>query len=304
MERGSGLRHGSITASRRPSPHTVPAHAGDDPRLRGRLQAEAPPRLSRRAPVRDGRAGQLSPFVLHAIDSESVHADPSRASLAISDRLARDQPDRALHPGRWPLRTLSAPAWSARRAAHRIRTPLVGHPRGHVARQPWPSCETPTRLHPARGDPDDAQTRLSRDRPPQPRSDLQRAQMAEPGGALSALPHDPRRGRAPPAPLVERLSTPCPRRSLYRTVQLSGDPSAAANRCTAAARDGRRRCHVTGAAGLLANARSWSSARIMIDRASEARTRWPVRLTCAGASSDRNPPKPQDDRNGATAAGR
>ncbi len=304
MERGSGLRHGSIAASRRPGPQTVPAHAGDDPRLKGRLPAEAPPLLARRAPARAGDAGKLSPFVLLVIDSESGDADPSRASLAISDRLARDQPNRALHTGRRPLRTLSAPAWSARRAAARTRDPVVGHPRRHVARQPWPSCKTPTRFHSARCDPDDAQTRLSRDRSPQSRPDLQRPEMAKSGGALPALPHDPRRGRAPPASLVERLSTPCPRRSLHGTIQLGADTSVAAHGCAMAGRDGRSGDHVIGTAWSISIARPRSPARIMIDRASEARARWPVRLTCAGASSDRNPPKPQDDRNGATAAGR
>ena len=225
MTCGGGLRHGSISASRRPRPQMVSALAGDDPRLRrppeGRFQPPAPRRRAFVTPLREA----LSPFVLALDDSESSDADPPGTSLAVPDRLAGDQPDRPLHASPGSVRALPASPWPLRRAAPRLQRGVVGRGVRGLARRPRSSAPVRAGVRAARCDPDDAQACLSRDRAPQPRPDLQRPAMAEPRRALSALPHDPRRGRTSPAPLVERLPSPRSRRPLLRPIQL-GNPGA------------------------------------------------------------------------------
>ncbi len=75
-------------------------------------------------------------------------------------------------------------------------------------------------LRAARRDPHDAQARLSGNRAPQPRSDLQRPALAQSRCSLPAMPYDPRRARASSAPLVERLRVARDRRSFLGPLQL------------------------------------------------------------------------------------
>lgn len=101
------------------------------------------------------------------------------------------------------------------------------------------------------GDRHDPAAGLSRDRASQPRSDFQRSALAQPRSALPALPHDPRRGRASSMPLVERLSPARYRRPFLRSVQLDGEPCAKAQTQAAkAASEGKTpaalRFNVTG----------------------------------------------------------
>lgn len=217
MRRGSGLRHGSIAASRRPSPQAVSARPGNDPRLGWRAASKSPS-LSNTEPVTALMA--FSSFVLRTVDSRVDDADPSRASLAVPDRLARDQQDRALHTGAGPLRALPASARASCRSARGRQRDLVGRGRAHVAGRARASTATPSPFRAARCDPHDPQARLSRDRPPQSRSELQRAALAQPCSTLPALPHDSRRGRAPATPMVERVPPARARRPLLRPVQL------------------------------------------------------------------------------------
>jgi len=283
MRRGSGLRHGSTAASPRPSPHAVSGLLGDDPRLERR------PRVGAQA-LHWGRRGgdhraiaALSPFVPIANDSESRHADPTGTPLALSDRLARDQPHRPLRSRVRALRAVQATARSAHRAAGRHRRHVVGCGHPTVARWPRSTATPPTGLCRAGRDPDDAQARLSRDRPPQSRSELQRTPLAESRCALSTLPHDPRCGRAPPTALVERLSPSRDRRPLRRPIQLGALPEASP-------RSGRPR------------AAPRSSAQRINRVALEARLPMALRFTITERPChDRTLSKPQDDRDGATA---
>ena len=230
----SGLRHGSNAAALRPSPQTVSALPGDDPRSESHPRVGPPPLHCRGRGGDPSAIAALSPFVPTSNDSESSDADPTGTSLALSDRLARDQPHRPLRTRGWPLRTLQATSWKARRAACRQRRRVVGCRYPPVARWTRSAAATPARLCGARRDPDDAQARLSRHRPPQSRPERQWPALAQPRRVLSALPHDPRRGRASSAPMVERLPPARARRPLHRSIPLGPLPAAAA-------RSGRRR---------------------------------------------------------------
>ena len=221
MRSGSGLRHGSIFASLRPNPLLVSALAGDDPRFgRPRDSGSRPPAHRPGDFVIPATRETLSPFVPASDDSEPFDADPSGTSLVVPDRLAGDQPVCSLYASRWPVRALSTSAWPLCGPARRRQRGLVGRGDLGVARRSWPSASPRGGLCAARRDPDDAQARLSRDRPPQPRPDLQRPAMAQPRRALPTLPHDPRRSRTSPTPLVERLPTARARRPLLRSIQL------------------------------------------------------------------------------------
>ena len=220
MRGGSGLRHGSTSASLRASPE-VSARSGDDPRS-GRCQV-AKVDLAPRG--RYGRAAfamrAVSPFVLVLDDSESLNADPPRTSMALSDRLAGDQQDRAIHAGGWSMRTLPPSPWPPCRAACRCKRGLVGRRDQRLARRSRSPFASGARVRATRRNPHDTQAGLPGDRAPQSRSDFQRTALAQPRGALPALPHDPRRARASPSALVERLSQACTRRPLFRALQLA-----------------------------------------------------------------------------------
>lgn len=164
----------------------------------------------------------FSPFVLRMHDSESGNADPSGTSLALSYRLAGDQPDRSLPTRRGAVRTLQAPAWSSRCPARGERWHMVGRRCANMARWTRPSASACPCLHRPRCNSNDAQTRLSCNGPSEPRPKLQRAALAQSGRALPTLPHDPRCGRASQASLVECLSSACARRSLHRPLSLTG----------------------------------------------------------------------------------
>ena len=192
MRSGSGLRHGSIAASLRPSPQMVSARAGDDLRLERRSESHGVIlRGCGRDDVKAAISEAFSPFVLGPNDSESLDADPPGTSMAVPDRLDRDQPDRPLHAGWRPLRTLPAAARSPRRSAARHQWSVVGRGDLGLARRPRPPASPRAAFRPARRDPNNAQAGLSRDRAPQPRPDLQRAALAEPRRALPTMPHDP-----------------------------------------------------------------------------------------------------------------
>lgn len=162
----------------------------------------------------------FSPFVLRLNDSESQHADPSRTSLAISDRLARNQSDRPFPARGWPLRALQAPARSPHRATGRREWGMVGCRRAALAGRARSSSSPLAYVRLARRYPNDAPTGLSRDGTSQSRSELQRPALAKSRRALSTLPHDPRRSRTSPASVVECVSTPRARRSVHRALQL------------------------------------------------------------------------------------
>ena len=168
------------------------------------------------------------------------HADPPGTSRALPGRPTGDQPDRAFHTRR-----------------HRWR--LAGYRDPRLPRRPWPSASPPARRRAARSDRDDQTDGLYLDRASQPRSDVQWPAWAQPRSALPARPHDPRRGRASPEPLVERLSPARYRRPFLRSVQLDGQPCAKAR--TQAAKD-----------------------------ASEGRTPAALRFNVTGGTHDRNPP--------------
>ena len=222
MRYGSGLRHGSIAASPRPSPRAVSPRSGDDP-CPAHLPGDPKPPSAGLGPRSVDRSTELlfSPFVPMPDDSESVNADPSGTSLALSDRLAGDQQDRSLHAGGWALRTMPASSWAPCRAACRRRRGLVGCRDCRMARRPRSAAASGARVRSARGYPYDAQARLPCHRPPQSRPDLQRAAMAQSRRVLPALPHDPRRSRASPASMVECLSATRLGRPLHRQIQIA-----------------------------------------------------------------------------------
>jgi hypothetical protein len=210
---------------------------------------------------------------LYEMTHNRHYADPPGTSRALPDRLAGDQPDRALQTRRRAVRALSAPARTPRYAASRHGWRLVGYRDSRLARRPRPSASPPAWLCAARGDRHDAQASLSRDRAPQPRSDLQRSALAQPRRALSALPHDPRRARTSPASLVERLSPACARRPLFWHLKLEGGPSAKTRTRAAKA-------------------------------ASEGRIPAAFRFKFSGGTHDRNSSNLQDDRHGTSPARR
>ena len=200
------------------------------------------------------------------------HADPSRTSLALSDRLTGDQQHRALHARGRPVRALPAPSRSVRHLPRRRRWRLVGRRDSCMARRPWTSASLRTRRCATRGNPHDAQARLLGDRAPQSRSDLQRTALAQPRRTLPTVPHDPRRARASAPAMVERLSRACDRRSVFGPLQLGNAMSARTRSRAAAALEGRMPAV--------------------------------LRYDYTGGSHDRDPSQPQDDRHGETAAGR
>ena len=205
MGEGSGLRHGSTSAARRPSPFQVVVHADDYSRLVDHLTSVTI---------------VSSPLVPRHNDSDSRHADLPRTSLALSDRLAGDQPGCAVYPRGWPVRALPAFAWSACGAARRQRRRLVGSRHVCLARRSRPPAPPLAGVRPSRCDLYDAQARLPRGRSPQPRPHLQRAVPAQSCCALSALPHDPRCARTSTSPLVECLSPTRVGRPVFWPLQL------------------------------------------------------------------------------------
>lgn len=222
----SGCLHGSIRAALRPNPPAVSSVVGNDRRLRRRSRDTRPFQML--PPTR--AEGLFSAFVLGQFDSESCDADPPRASLALSYRLARDQPDRAVHSCARPMRALPPPAWPLRRPARR-RWGVVGSGRTGLVRRSRSAIAAPARVRAAGADPHHAQARLSGDRAPQPRSDLQRTALAKSRRALPTLPHDPRCGRASPAPLVERVPPARARRPFLGPLSLTlGLPMSSSDR--------------------------------------------------------------------------
>lgn len=268
-----GLRHGSIAAAPRPIQCAISALPGDNPRFRDRPGVVP----SSRSVVKIVRADELSPFVLGRDDSKSRYADPRRTSLALSDRLAGDQPDRALHPRRRAVRAVPAAAWAARGTTHRCRWRLVGCRCPRLAGRARSPATPGAVVRRARCHQTHSAAGLSCDRPSQSRSDRQRSALAQPRRALPAMSHAPRCGRAPPTPLVECLSPPRARRSLHWPLWLSNSLNAPPSR--------RRRALVVAATNP--------------PRGEDA-----VALRCDGAGGrcDGYLPDSQDDRDGATAA--
>lgn len=243
-----------------------------------------------RARVRLGSADftvqqSFSPFVLATDDSESCHADPPGTSLALSDRLAGNQQDCPLY-ARWrTLRALPKTARTLCRAARRHGRDLVGHRDRRLARWPWSATSSAAGLRAARGDPDDSQAGLSRDRAPQPRPDVQRAALAKPRRALPPLPHDPRCARTPEASLVECVPPACVGRPLYRPLRLRASAKREGNFDFEPVCTGLNR---------LARASDWLQS---------GGCRW-RECECTGAEHDRSLPDPRNDRGDATSARR
>lgn len=298
MRCGSGLRHGSVFAALRPTPEAVPSLPGNDARLRHQPGGTRPKRIL--PPTR--AEGPFSPFVLGRFDSESCDADPPRASLALSYRLARDQPDRALHARARPMRALPPPAWPLRRAARR-RWGLVGPGRASLVRRSRSAIAAAARVRAAGADPHHAQARLSRDRAPQPRSDLQRTGLAKSRGALPTLPHDPRRGRASPASLVECLPPARARRPLLGTLPLTRSwlPISPSPRRPARTHIGT--CGTSGTCSQkFADRRPALHGRSrLLCRGEDAAA---LSIQCFGGDDDRSLSGSQDDRDGTAAARR
>lgn len=222
MQCGSGSPRDVLSALRPPSPRVVVGRPDDDPHwhdVRGVRRHGCAEGLSS---MRVTRPKELfSPFVLTTNDSESGDADPSRTSLALPDRLAGDQQDRPLQARRRPLRALPTSAWSSRRAARGHRWHLVGCRDRRLARRPRPAASPATGVCAPRRHSADPQARLSGNRAPQPRPDVQRPALAQSRGFMPAVPHDPRRSRTPPAPLVECLPSPRVGRPLHRALRLA-----------------------------------------------------------------------------------
>ena len=276
----SNLRHGPVSAARRPGPEAVSLQWRDHPRLKRPSNAWQHG-ASRCERVSSSILRAFSPFVPTSDDSESGDANTSGTSLALPDRLAGDQQDRSFHPGGRALRTLPASPWAPCGATRRHGRRVVGSGDRCLARRSRAAAAPGTGLRSARGHPYDAQARLSCHCPPQSRSDLQRSEVAQPRRALSALPHDPRWPRTPPASLVECLSPSRVGRPLHRPIQLAGLPAFEAGE---GARCGLRAFEYEEARG-------------------EGRMPLAVRR-CSGARNDRSLSEPQDDGDGATTAGR
>jgi hypothetical protein len=218
MRREAGVRQRAFGASS----HALSARAGDQSRsiLRREARAEGSARMCLRS-VHPSWQTSFSPFVLALDDSESLHADPSGTSLALSDRLAGDQPDRALHPSRRALRALPSAARTSCGAARRLRWYMVGHRDRRLARRSRSPASTAADVRTIRRRPDDPKARVPGYRSSQPRSDVQRSALAQPRSALSALPHDPRRPRTPAPPVVECVPASRLGRSFHRAIQLA-----------------------------------------------------------------------------------
>ena len=257
----------------------------------GRANASGARRAEAQEHVRCGlrwkngaRQLQLSPFVPTPNDSEPVDANPSRTSMALPDRLAGDQQDRPLQAGGRALRTLPAPPRSSGRAIGRHRRCLVGCRDRRLARRQRPAAPPNAVVRATRSDPYDAPTSLPRHCAPQPRSDLQRTALAQPGSPVSAVPHDPRRSGAPQAAMVECVPPACPGRPLHGSVRV------------AEAEGGGRRLQfdVRGSRG--------TSSRLTSDSFESGGCRWAAEPP-DGAQNDRTSPNAQDNRDGAAAAG-
>lgn len=308
----SDLRHGSPAAPPRLSPCTVSARSGDDRRVAWPTTGPKPtPDHIASLPAVFLVGPRLSAFVPRPEDSESANADPPGTSLALPDRLAGDQQNRSLL-ARWrPLRTLPASPRASRRAVGRHRRHLVGCGDRCLAGWPRPAASPSAGLRPARCHPHDAQTRLSCHRTPQPRSDFQRAAMAQSRCPLPTVPYDPRRARASPPSLVECLPPTGVGRPLHRPIQL---------RSTEAARVGPPGCSMSScddresrpARPRMRNVRPSEGGAPPIGMGGR-----PLKLSphqrggscwalgqCAGDQNDCISSDPQDDRDGAAAAGR
>ena len=295
--RWCGRRHGSICAALRPNPPAVSSLPGDDPRLRYHSEGTRPNRIS--PPTR--AEGPFSPFVLSCFDSESGDADPRRTSLALSYRLARGQPDRALHSRAGSLRALPPPAWPLRGPA-RHRRGMVGPGRARLVRRSRTAIAAAARVRSAGAYSHHAQARLSCNCAPQPRSDLQRTGLAKSRGALPTLPHDPRRGRASPAPLVECLPPARNGRPLLGALPLTRGwqpTSPNARRSSTEART----CGTSGTCS-----RHGAHRRPPLRRGSWRRLRGEdatsLPIDFFGGDDDRSYSGSQDDRDGTTAARR
>lgn len=293
----SDLRHGSICATLRPNLPAVSSLAGDDSRLKDPGAA----RLSGILP-RTWAKSSFSPFVLGCHDSESDDADPPRASLALPNRLAPNQPDRALHPRAGSVRALPSPAWPLRRAA-RHRRGMVGSGRTGVVRQSRSAIAEAARVRATGAHPHHAQARLFGCRAPQPRSDLQWTGVAKSRGAVSTLPYDTRRGGASPAPLVERFPPPRARRPLLGPLSLAlgRRPMSSSIECSLGVR--LRTCGTSSASSqrrdLGTPAGGYKSKRSLRGEDAAAPSIDPI-----GGNNDRSPSGSQDDYHGAATARR
>lgn len=220
MRRGGGMRRRVFGASLR----LFALSARTDDLFSSTLSRGARARACARmclGSVHPSRQTSLSPFVPALDDSESSHADPSGTSLALPDRLAGDQPDRALHPSGRALRALPSAARTPRRAARRHGRNMVGHRNRCLARRSRSPASAAADVRTAGRRPDDPKARLSGDCSSQSRPDVQRPALAQPRSALSALPHDPRRSRTSAPPLVECVPAARLGRSFQRAVQLA-----------------------------------------------------------------------------------
>ena len=220
MRREGGVRQRASRASLRPQALS----ARTDDRFRSTLSRGARAKACTcmcLGSVHLSRQTSLSPFVPALDDSESSHADPSGTSLALPDRLAGDQPDRALHPSGRALRALPSAAWTPRRAARRHRRNMVGHRDRCLARRSRSPASAAADVRTTGRRPDDPKARLPGDRSSQSRPDVQRSALAQPGSALSPLPHDPRRSRTSAPPVVECVPAARLGRSFHRAVQLA-----------------------------------------------------------------------------------
>lgn len=227
----TGQRHEPTNPLPRPTLSAIGAFAGDEPGSTWTRRARTRARATDRLGSADLSAEQaFSPFVLRMDDSESLHADPPGTSLALPDRLARNQQDRSLHACWRTLRTLPPSTRTPCRAARRHGWDLVGRRNCRMARRSRPATSPATDFRSARGHPDDPKARLSRDRTSQSRPDVQRAALAQPRRALPTLSHDPRRAGTPEAPVVECLSPARVGRPLLRSIRLEAT----------ATREGRR----------------------------------------------------------------
>jgi len=276
----SNLRYGSVFEAQQPSQQAVSAWPSDHPRPK-RPSKPCDHALGQRETADPSILHELSPFVLARDVSESGDANSSGTSLAVPDRLAGDQQDRSLHAGGWALRTLPASPWTPCGATRRHGRRVVGSGDRCLARRSRSAAAPGTGLRSARGHPNDAQARLSCHCPPQSRSDLQRAEVAQSRRALSALPHDPRWPGTPPASLVECLSPSRVGRPLHRPIQLAWLPASEAGEGV--------RCAL----------------RAFECKKARREGRMPLAVRrCSGARNDRSLSGPQDDGDGAATARR
>lgn len=187
-----GQRHEPTNPLRRPGLRAIGAFAHDEPGSIWTWRARKGVRATDRLGSAEQSAEQaFSPFVLKTDDSESPHADPPGTSLALPNRLARNQQDRSLHACWRTLRTLPPSTRTPCRAARRHGRDLVGRRDRRMARRSRPATSPATDFRSARSHPDDQKARLSRDRASQSRPDVQRAALAQPRRALPTLSHHP-----------------------------------------------------------------------------------------------------------------